>query len=102
MIAGKIWKAGNSYVVTIPREEMEARRLHAGQMVGIDPVPVEIRPVDPLTPEQRAAGWKTQVEVERELEQNLARDVAAGRLTPEEVAQAEQEIDQGAKWVRQL
>lgn len=102
MIAGKIWKAGNSYVVTIPREEMEARRLHLGQMVGIDPVPVEIRPVDPLTPEQRAAGWKTQVDVERELEQNLARDVAAGRLTPEEVAQAEQEIDQGAEWVRQL
>ncbi len=68
--------------------EMEARRLHVGQMVGIDPVPVEIRPVDPLTPEQRGAGWRTQVDVERELEQNLARDVTAGLLTPEEVAQA--------------
>jgi antitoxin component of MazEF toxin-antitoxin module len=65
MIAGKIWKAGNSYVVTIPREEMEARRLEVGQMVGIDPVPLELRPVDPLTREQRAVGWKTHAEVER-------------------------------------
>lgn len=45
LIASKIRKAGNSYVVTIPREEMEARGLAEGQLVGFDPVPVEIRPV---------------------------------------------------------
>jgi antitoxin component of MazEF toxin-antitoxin module len=45
LIASKIRKAGNSYVVTIPREEMEARGLEEGQLVGFDPVPVEIRPV---------------------------------------------------------
>ncbi len=44
MIGGKIWKAGNSYVVTIPRDEMEARGLHVGQMVGIEPIPLELRP----------------------------------------------------------
>src|SRR5436309_1776757 len=98
MIAGKIWKAGNSYVVTIPREEMATRGLHIGQMVGIDPIPLELRAVDPLTPEQRAAGWKTQADVEREVEERLARDVTAGLLAPEEIPQAEHDIDQGAEW----
>ena len=44
LIATRIRKSGNAYVVTIPREEMEARGLEPGQLVGIDPVPVEIRP----------------------------------------------------------
>jgi hypothetical protein len=81
---------------------MEARGLHLGQMVGIEPVPLELRPVDPLSPEQRDAGWKTQVEVERELEEHLARDVAAGLLTQEEITQAEQDIDKGAEWMSRL
>ena len=102
MIAAKIWKAGNSYVVTIPREELEARGLHVGQTVGIDPIPLELRPVDPLTPAQRAAGWKTQLEVERDLAEQIERDSAAERLTPEDLAKAEQEIEQGAEWVRHL
>lgn len=102
MIGGKIWKAGNSYVVTIPRDEMEARGLHVGQMVGIEPIPLELRPVDPLTPEQRASGWKTQDEVDRVLEESVARDIIAGSLTQHEIEQAEQDIDQGAEWVRQL
>jgi hypothetical protein len=62
MIASRIRKAGHSYVVTIPVEEMKARGLHEGQLVGIDPVPVEIRPVAQasgapaqLRPEVRAA-----------------------------------------------
>ena len=58
MIAGKIRKAGNSYVVTIPRTEMEARGLREGQLVGFDPQPVEIRPTRTsaaLRPEVRAA-----------------------------------------------
>jgi antitoxin component of MazEF toxin-antitoxin module len=102
MIGGKIWKAGNSYVVTIPRDEMEARGLHVGQMVGIEPIPLELRPVDPRTPEQRAAGWKTQDEVDRVLEKSVERDIIAGSLTQDEIEQAEQDIDQGAEWVRQL
>lgn len=92
MIAGKIWKAGNSYVITIPREEMEMRGLQVGQMIGIDPVPVEIRPVNPLTPEQRAAGWKTQAEVKQELEERIERAIAAGLVTREELKEAEQDI----------
>lgn len=59
MIAGKIRKHGNSYVVTIPREEMEARGLVEGQLIGFDPQPVELRPVErgraALRPEVRAA-----------------------------------------------
>jgi|SRR5665213_3650410 len=102
MIGGKIWKAGNSYVVTIPRDEMEARGLHVGQMVGIEPIPLELRPVDPLTPEQRASGWKTQAEVDRVLEESITRDISAGSLMHDEIEQAEHDIDQGAEWVRQL
>ncbi len=81
---------------------MEARGLHVGQMVGIEPIPLELRPVDPLTPEQRASGWKTQDEVDRVLEESVARDIIAGSLTQHEIEQAEQDIDQGAEWVRQL
>ncbi len=44
LIASKIRKVGNSYVVTIPADEMKARGLTEGQFVGIDPAPVEIRP----------------------------------------------------------
>ena len=97
MVSGKIWKAGNSYVVTIPRAEMEARGLHVGQLVGIDPIVLELRPVDPLTPEQRVAGWKIQDEVEHQLKERIARDIAVGMLTQAEIAQAEQDIDQGAE-----
>jgi antitoxin component of MazEF toxin-antitoxin module len=59
VIASKIRKHGNSYVVTIPREEMEERGLAEGQLVGFDPRPVELRPVERaragLRPEVRAA-----------------------------------------------
>jgi putative addiction module antidote len=59
VIASKIRKHGNSYVVTIPREEMEKLGLTEGQLVGFDPVPVELRPVERpatgLRPEVRAA-----------------------------------------------
>jgi len=59
MIASKIRKHGNSYVITIPREEMESRGLAEGQLVGFDPQPVELRPVErareALRPEVRAA-----------------------------------------------
>lgn len=59
MIASKIRKHGNSYVVTIPREEMETRGLTEGMLVGFDPQPVELRPVErarlEMRPEVRAA-----------------------------------------------
>jgi antitoxin component of MazEF toxin-antitoxin module len=45
LIPARIRKAGNSYVVTIPAEEMKARGLREGHLVDIDPVPVEIRPI---------------------------------------------------------
>ena len=102
MIAGKIWKSGNSYVVTIPREELEARGLHLGQIVGIDPVPLELRAVEPLTPEQRAAGWKTQQDVEREWAEHVERNVADGGFSREALIQADQDIDKGAEWTKHL
>jgi antitoxin component of MazEF toxin-antitoxin module len=102
MIAAKIWKAGNSYVVTIPRAEMEARGLQVGQMVGIDPIPVEMHLVHPLTPEQRAAGWKTQEEVVQDLDERMGRDIAAGLFKREDVEQAERDIAQEAEWVQHL
>lgn len=97
MIAGKIWKAGNSYVVTIPREELEARGLRVGQMVGIDPIPVEIRPVQPLTAEQRTAGWRTQEEAAEDLEDRIQRDIAAGLVRREDVEAAERDLEHGAE-----
>lgn len=102
MIAGKIWKAGNSYVVTIPREELEARGLRVGQMVGIDPIPVEIRPVQPLTAEQRASGWRTQEEVAEDLEDRIQRGIASGLVRSEDIEEAERDIEQGAEWLRHL
>lgn len=53
MIAQKIRRSGNSYVLTIPREEMEARGLHEGDLVGFNPQLVEIRPA--VRPHVRAA-----------------------------------------------
>ncbi len=55
-----------------------------------------------LTREQRADGWKTHAEVEREMDEHLARDVAAGLVTPEEMARADQEIERGAPWLEHL
>lgn len=63
LIASKIRKAGNSYVVTIPADEMKARGLTEGQLVGIDPTPVEIRPA------VRAA---VQEAIDRVVEENAA------------------------------
>lgn len=63
LIASKIRKAGNSYVVTIPADEMKSRGLTEGQLVGIDPVPVEIRPA--VRPAVREA-------IDRVVEENAA------------------------------
>lgn len=53
MINGKIRKSGNSFIVTIPRKEIERLHLAEGQLVTIEVRPAEVRPT--LAPELRAA-----------------------------------------------
>jgi antitoxin component of MazEF toxin-antitoxin module len=53
MIWQKLRKVGNSYVVTIPKEEVERQNLREGQLLAIEVQPVEIRPV--LSPDLRKA-----------------------------------------------
>jgi antitoxin component of MazEF toxin-antitoxin module len=43
----KLRRAGHSYVVTIPRKEVERRGLHAGQDVEIETFAVERRRILP-------------------------------------------------------
>ncbi len=45
MIYQKLRKVGNSYVVTIPKEEVERRQIQEGQLLAIEIQPAEIRPV---------------------------------------------------------
>ncbi len=45
MVTGKLRKSGNSFIVTVPREEIERLDLKEGQMVTIEVRPAEIRPV---------------------------------------------------------
>lgn len=47
MIYQKLRKVGNSYVVTIPMEEVEALHLDEGDLVGLTVIKGEIRPVLP-------------------------------------------------------
>ena len=53
MVTGKLRRSGNSFVVTVPREEVERLGLVEGQIVAVEVRPAEIRPV--LTPELREA-----------------------------------------------
>lgn len=53
MIVQRLRKVGNSYVVTIPREEVERRGLVEGQMLAVEVQPVELRPV--MRPQVRQA-----------------------------------------------
>ena len=53
MITGKLRKSGNSFIVTVPREEIERLDLKEGQMVSVEVHPLEVRPV--LTRELRDA-----------------------------------------------
>lgn len=52
MIAQKLRRSGNSYIVTIPREEVERQGLTEGEMVVIEVRAAEIRPK--LRPNLRA------------------------------------------------
>jgi antitoxin component of MazEF toxin-antitoxin module len=70
MIQQKLRKVGNSYVVTIPREEIARQRLREGQLVSVEIRSLEVRPE--LRPELR-----------RVLEENWAKDESAYRYLAE-------------------
>ncbi|MGH2352146.1 MAG: AbrB/MazE/SpoVT family DNA-binding domain-containing protein [Chloroflexota bacterium] len=53
MITQKLRKVGNSYVVTIPKDEVERRGLREGQLLAVEVQPMEVRPM--LAPDLRAA-----------------------------------------------
>ncbi len=53
MIQQKLRRVGNSYVVTIPMEEVRRRGLREGQLLAVEIQPLEVRPT--LRPELRAA-----------------------------------------------
>lgn len=54
-------KSGNSFVVTIPKEEMERLDIHEGQLVAIDVTPLEVQPV--LRPELKRAMDETREDI---------------------------------------
>jgi antitoxin component of MazEF toxin-antitoxin module len=45
MIQQKLRKVGNSYVVTIPKDEVERRGLREGQLLQVEIQPLDIVPV---------------------------------------------------------
>ncbi len=53
MIRQKLRKVGNSYVVTIPKDEVERRGLREGQLLAVEIQPLEVRPM--LAPDLREA-----------------------------------------------
>ena len=52
MIVQQIRKVGNSFVVTVPKEMIEANHWEEGQLVALELTPVEQRPM--LRPELKA------------------------------------------------
>ncbi|MDQ3327472.1 MAG: hypothetical protein M3506_02985 [Chloroflexota bacterium] len=59
MFYQKLRRSGNSYVVTIPKHEVERQQLQEGQLLAIEAHPAEVRLA--LSPEVRAAygeSWK--------------------------------------------
>jgi putative addiction module antidote len=47
MIQQKLRKVGNSYVVTIPKDEVERLGITEGQLLAVEIQPLEIRPTLP-------------------------------------------------------
>ncbi|MCC7023066.1 MAG: hypothetical protein IT338_09570 [Thermomicrobiales bacterium] len=45
MFTQQLRKTGNSYVVTIPKEEVERRGWQEGQLLGVQVTELEVRPV---------------------------------------------------------
>jgi antitoxin component of MazEF toxin-antitoxin module len=59
MVYQKLRKSGNSFIVTIPKDEIDRLNLQEGQMLAIDVHPAELRPI--LSDELREAieeSWK--------------------------------------------
>ena len=52
IITCKLRRSGNSFIVTVPKEEVERLQLREGQTVSVEVRPVEVRPV--LSPRLRA------------------------------------------------
>jgi antitoxin component of MazEF toxin-antitoxin module len=69
MITGKLRKVGNSFVVTIPRAEVERRGLRAGDLVDVQVTPLDVR--RRLPPDLQAAFDETWAE-DREAYRYLA------------------------------
>ena len=53
MITAKLRKSGNSFIVTVPRREMERLGIQEGQLVTVEINPLEIRPA--MSPDLRRA-----------------------------------------------
>ena len=53
MIQQKLRKVGNSFVVTIPKAEVERQHLQAGQFVALSIIPLDVHPI--LAPDLRQA-----------------------------------------------
>ena len=51
MIVQQLRRAGNSYVVTVPKEEVERRGWQEGQLLSVELTEMELRPA--LRPELR-------------------------------------------------
>jgi antitoxin component of MazEF toxin-antitoxin module len=45
MVTGKLRRSGNSFIVTVPRDEVERLGLKEGQLVSVDVRAVEVRPL---------------------------------------------------------
>ena len=45
MIVGKLRRSGNSFIVTVPRVEVERLKLEEGQLVIVEVRQAEVRPV---------------------------------------------------------
>jgi putative addiction module antidote len=59
MIQQKLRKVGNSFVVTIPKDEVERLGIVEGQLLAVEVQPLEVKAV--MRPEIRAAferSWK--------------------------------------------
>jgi len=68
MLTQQLRKSGNSYVVTIPKEEVERRGWHEGQLLAVQLTELEVRPL--LGDDLREAieeRWERNVEVLRYL-----------------------------------
>jgi antitoxin component of MazEF toxin-antitoxin module len=52
MVTAKLRRSGNSFIVTVPRDEVERLQLHEGQLVAVEVRAMEMRPV--LAPDLQA------------------------------------------------